>query len=669
MAFVKKADTGIATLYQDGKRIVPFAYHLAKTPTDHACPKKCIPQFASAGINVVGVPYFLHEDWTENGFDGSVLLGKIRDIKKANPNAKLLVRCILTPPYWWMRKYPEELIKYYGVESVDTEHIPVVGNKDKTNEIRASFVSEKWQTDVCEQFKGMHRVLVESGFSEDIFAIQPAYGTCGEWHIFGNYYGNNLFEGDYSLPMLTYFRAYLKGKYKTDEALRKAWGNPKVTLKTARLATPKQRKQYAKVGEYLYRLPEKHQRALDSLKCLQTGAPDAILRFAKCLKETWNNQILVGSFYGYHFACGDVYGRMIEPQALLESEYVDYLAAPCAYTANKWGGNTAFLRYLPESLRINGKLFLCEVDQGYKSYSCYRDVANDKKYVCENNEEYNAITARNVFENVLRGMGAWFFDHQHPEDYARIDLKTGYWDDPERMAVIEKMRVATEEIYKRRPRFASSADVLFVYDTQSVYHFGPSLTGDLSDIHNTYNHFDMADAIGKAGVGYDTLYLHDLQKCDLAQYKCVVFVACEAMSKSEFDYVKNRVMSGGRTVVFMRRNGWIVDEKTDDKHVADLYGFTPSTEKKQEKIGEKCRVVSYPNFVYDKDEYRRLFERAGAHIYTDGGELVCAQNQFVMVHTKGTSQTVLHLACGDVLVENGACNTVVYDNLTGERVY
>ena len=148
MAFIRKAEQGLAVLYQDDQRMVPLAYHLAKTPTDHACPKKCIPQFASVGIDVVGIIYYLHEDWTQNGFDGSVLLGKIRDVKRANPNAKLLVRCILTPPYWWMRENPKELVKYYRVKSVDTEHIPVVGNKDKTNEIRASFVSKKWQADV-----------------------------------------------------------------------------------------------------------------------------------------------------------------------------------------------------------------------------------------------------------------------------------------------------------------------------------------------------------------------------------------------------------------------------------------------------------------------------------------------------------------------------------------
>lgn len=671
MAFERRNNGGYAALYQNGRQMAPLAYHLARCTPDHPCAQRCIPQFHDVGIDVVGFLYYLHEDWTESGFDGRVLLQKIRQVKAVNPDAKLLVRCILTPPYWWMRKYPDELIKYYGVDSADTEHIAVVGNKDKTNEMRASFASQKWQADVCEMFKGMYHVLVEHGFGEDIFAMQPAYGTCGEWHMFGKYYDETtgIFEGDYSKPMLDYFRAYLRKTYKTNKALKKAWGNDSVTLKTAALATPSQRKSYKQIDGYLYRLPEYHKQALDSFICFHTAAPDAISCFAKCLKETWGNKILVGTFYGYYFACGDVFGRMLEPHKLFADENIDYLAAPSAYTANKMAGNAAFLRYAAESVRLNGKTFLCEIDQGYKSYCNYRALANGRKYVCADNAEYNAVTARNVFENVLRGMGVWFFDHQHPEDYGNLAGKVGYWDDPARMENIQKMRMAIEAIYARRPAFSPSGDVLIVYDTQSVYHQGPSSTGDGNDLHNTYNHFDMADALEKSGAACDTIWLYDLQKCDIARYKCVVFMACEAMRKSDYDYIRNVVMGGGRTVVFMRKNGFIVDGKTGLNNVTKLYGFTALAGGVQKENRRNCRVISAPDFIYDKAYYREVFREAGAHIYTDNGEVVVAQNNMVMVHTKGVQKTVLHLACGDVEIENGACNTAVFDNLTGERMY
>ena len=173
----------------------------------------------------------------------------------------------------------------------------------------------------------------------------------------------------------------------------------------------------------------------------------------------------------------------------------------------------------------------------------------------------------------------------------------------------------------------------------------------------------MADALAKSGVGYDTVYLNDLQKCDLRRYKCVLFVGCAVMDKRAYAFVRDKVMADGRTVAFMRENAVVVDNQTQRNEQGLVNALLAETKQ------ANCNVVRYENFVYDSDEYRKLFAGAGAHIYTDGGEVVCAQNNFVMVHTKGKEKTLLHLSCGDVSIDNGDCNTAVFDNLTGERVY
>ena len=464
--------------------------------------------------------------------------------------------------------------------------------------------------------------------------------------------------------MLEFFRAYLKEKYQTDEALKRAWKDDGVTLTTAQLPTPDERKRYVNDGGLLYRLPEAHQKALDALKCLQLGAPHAISVFAEHIKSIWKN-VLVGSFYGYYFGCGDVFGRMLEPQMLLADSHIDFLAGPSAYTANKRAGNAAFLRYMAETMRLNGKLFICEMDQGFVSWSSYRQEPGNT-YACKDNKEYNALMARNIFENILRGMGSWYFDHRLPTD--DMNEKIGYWDDPERMAAIANVRAACDRVREMRPVFEKTADVLIVYDTQSIYHFGHSLTGDKSDVHNVYNQFDMADAIAKSGVGYDMIFLSDLQKCDIRRYKCVLFVACEVMNESDYRYIQNAVMGGGRTVAFMRRNGWIVDGKTDNQNVAMLYGFTPK-KPFEEAQKQDCRVVHIAQFAYEREFYTSLFESAGAHVYTKDGAVVCAANGFVAVHAKDKDAVCLQLACGQKTVELGECGTAVLDALTGERVY
>lgn len=654
---------GYPALYIDGKRTAPLMYALHDHPMGvprSEFGRKNIPHFYKVGINIISVCSSIERDWKEDGgYDASHPIDCIKAVKELHPKAKLHFRLNLTPPYWWMRKYPEELIKYYGVESVDTGAGRNVTEKDKTNEIRASFVSERWIYDVQNVLTKFCQVLKTSGLDDEVVSVQLAYGTYGEWHMYGNYYGNRTYEGDYSEPMLRFFRNYLKEKYKTNEALCEAW-KESVTFETAELATPSMRHELQDNNAYRY--PEGSMRAIDSLKCFHLGAPYAISKFAKQLKESWGEGLLVGAFYGYYFGCGDVFSRMLEPHLLLNDKNIDFLAAPNAYTANKFSGNTAFLRYCAESVRLNGKLFLNEMDQGYKAFYNYRGKGN--VYLCENNEEYNSLMKRNVLENVLRGMGAWYFDHNHPEDFYK-PIKIGYWDDPERLAAIKEVREFTGKIPEIRPNYTSCADVLLVFDTESVYYQG--LYEGAQDKHNTYNQFDFWDAIAKSGVAYDTIWLYDLLKCDITKYKCVLFVSCDAMCKKEYAYIRKTVMGGGRTVAFIGNNGYIVDNKMALSNMSELYGYAFKGGHYEEQR-ENYRIVALSEYQYESSFYRELFRKSGAHIYTENGEVLCVANDLVMFHVKETPVTTLRLKCGEITVENKKYTTKVYDNLTGQRL-
>ena len=664
MSFAEiRSENGYPALYIDGLRTPPLMYALHDHPMGvprSEFAKKNIPYFYKAGVNLVSVCSSIDRDWKEDGsYDAAHPIDCIKAVKELHPTAKLHFRLNLTPPYWWMRKHPEELVKYYGVESVDTGAGRNVTEKDKTNEIRASFVSERWICDVQNVLTQFCRALKDSGLSEEVVSVQLAYGAYGEWHMYGKYYGDGAYEGDYSEPMLRFFRKYLKEKYKTVDALCNAW-KENVTFETAELATPSMRHELQDNNAYRY--PECSMRAIDSLKCFQLGAPYAISEFAKELKKSWGDGLLVGTFYGYYFGCGDVFSRMLEPYLLFNDKNIDFLAAPNAYTANKFSGNAAFLRYCAESVRLNGKLFLNEMDQGYKAFYNYRGKGN--VYLCENNEEYNSLVKRNVLENVLRGMGAWYFDHNHPEDFYKPE-KIGYWDDPERLKAIKEIREFAERIPKIRPNYTSCADVLLVFDTESVYYQG--LYEGAHDKHNTYNQFDFADAIAKSGVAYDTIWLYDLLKCDISQYKCVLFVSCDAMRKKEYDYIRKTVMGDGRTVAFMCNNGYIVDNKTALSNMTELYGCAVKNGYYEEQR-ENYRIITLSEYQYNPSFYRELFQKAGAHIYTENGEVLCVANDLVMFHAKETPVTTLRLKCGDITIENEKYTTKVYDNLTGQRL-
>ncbi len=653
-----KQENGNVNLYIDGRLVPPLVYHIADRRNNVGAElwQKNIANFHKIGMDFVGIYAYLFIDWKEEGYTGESLMENIKNTVKANPEAKILVRLNLTPPTWWMRAHPDELIKYHGVLSADCKDEDLITG-DKTNQNRASFLSKAWRKDVNGILRQIVKMIRSSPYKDNVVALQPAYGTCGEWHMYGQYYydKSGVFEGDYSQPMLDFFRKYLKKKYKTVGALQAAWGG-KVTFENAQLAPPSLRKAYKEEENYLF--PETDMRALDSLKCFQLAAPTAIQEFAKTIKRASKGRLLVGSFYGYHFGCGNVYVRLLEPHLLLQDENIDYLAAPAAYTANKRSGNAVFLRYLAESVRLHGKMFLCEMDQGYRSYCCYRkDPGNE--YICESNAEYNALMTRNIMENVIRGMGSWYFDHKHPADPEKV---VGYWEDEELLEGIRRVYEVCKRIKSLRPAFEKTADVLIVYDAETIYHLG-----EKTEVHNTYCQFDMADAIGKSGAGYDLIYLKDIAKCNIDGYKCVLFIDCVQMRQEEYRYIQERVMGGGRTVAFMGTNGYIVEGKTGLDNVNALLQTATEAGDFAENRGEYT-LVNSKAFRYDKEFYQKLFKDAGAHIYTEDGLVICADNNLVMVHAKQTKNSRLRLACGEVELPDQKHFTAVYDNKTGERL-
>ncbi len=644
-----KKENGRINLYINNRLTPSLVYHVSDRAQDISLPlwQKTISQFHGIGIDIVGICEHLNADWTENGYTGESLMNGIANAVKANNQVKLIIRINLTPPYWWMRKHKEELIVYEGVESIDMDNDDVFAGCHSA-QYRVSFVSRVWREEIKRLLKQVVEMIESSPYSENVLAIQPAYGTCGEWHMFGP-------NADFSKPMMDFFRTYLQDKYKTVEELKKAWGED-VNFETAELASWAMRRDYKEDDSYLF--PETDMRALDSLKCFQLAAPTAIVEFAKVIKDASCGRLLVGSFYAYHFGCGDVYGRLIEPYVVFEDKNIDYLAAPSGYTFNKRSGNTEFLRYMAESARLHGKLFLCEMDQGFTSWSVCRDDEN-KYFTCKNNEDYIALMTRSVIENLLRGMGVWFFDHMHPADKPKLE---GYWDDEERLEAIKKIRLFCEKLFFLRPSFEATSDVLIVYDAPSVYHYSRN-----SDIHNTWYEFDLMDGIAKSGAGYDRIYLQDIEICDIERYKCVLFIECVQMRKSQYEFIINKVMDKNRTVAFMGKNGYIVEGKTHLSNITTLLGRDINKGLCVDKR-DNYTLVTVDEFRYDKPFFRDLFKNSGAHIYSDGQDVICANNDMVMVYALNTKGKVIHLACGDVKLPDKEFLTAVYDNKTGEKL-
>ncbi|MBQ7369000.1 MAG: hypothetical protein IJW60_04785 [Clostridia bacterium] len=648
---------GRPELYIDGKRVVPLWYALSDIPAAKAwqdCSQRGIKNFAKCGIDVVCVDTNLHEGWQENGeYDPAALLKDISAVVKANPNAKVVTRLHLNPPYWWLHQNPDEQIVYFGEREIDgqTQWVELdrtdagtygdrtIARKNLPTEIRASMASEKFLSDCGEILKQLCRKVKKHPLGQHLIGIQVAYGTCGEWHYWGTW-GTNGCQGDYSAPMQRLLRKIVKERYQTEEELKKFYGK-NATFDNVTLAPYEERAAYG--GELLS--PERHARVIDTMRTFSVASAEAIRYFCKCVKETWK-EILAGAFYAYFFCAESAQAAHNEPHRIFADENIDFLAGPAAYTDNKRCGNANMLRQVAESCRLNGKLFLCEMDQAYRAWD------NGEAYVCESEEEYAAILKRNIMENILLGNGAWYYDHRLPT--VSIYEKEEYWNEPVRLQTIAKIQKVCEKLLEKP--YKKTTDVLLVVNSEKAYY---KMRGTAT--------FAFINAVLKSGAGVDRLYLQDIGKCDLSRYQCVVFLDCSVMDEKTYDYVRNTVMDGGRTVVYINEFATVVGKQSNIKRLEEIIG-EPLTGGYKEYEKENCRICVMPETVTEWGFYHDLFKRAGAHIYADNGEVVIADNETVMLHSKGISQTVLHLPCGDITVENGKCNTVLYDIRTGERI-
>ncbi len=639
-----KQENGVPALYLDGVRTPPVFYALSDIPaskagTDQA--QKNIANFAECGINVVCVDSSLYLGWSKDGFDPSPVLQEVHDAIKANPNAAVIIRLHVNPPYWWMQENRDETYGYYSVESKEQEGYGdrlIAG--DDAPLLRVSLTSDKWLKEAGECLRLFCRAALADPQAQRIAGIHLACGLYGEWHpwAFFNY------DGDYGEAMRKYFTQFLRSKYGSDEALQAAWPDKTVTIETAKYSTRGD-------GTRKFR----SQQEIDSFSALQQGIVEAIAHFARIVKMVMPTT-LVGVFYGYFFNTtwndrGAHGGCHIEIEQIYRNPDIDYIAAPFCYNQNRESGNSLQLRCLLESARLNGKLCLCEMDQA--------PIGTAEKVggTDENRPESIAILKRNVLSGLIHGMGAWYYDHRLVPQ-GSIYEKNGWWDHPDLLKEITAMTDFAKRNLKKP--FCKNSQVLLVCDTKRFYY------RKTSDLTKTEVEFAFLDALGKSGCGYDVVYLFDLPKCDWSRYKAVLFYDCVYMDDETYDYVKTTVCSRSRTVVFVGDNGMIYDGGLDRARHESL---TEDDGKAwTERVTPDAKIIHSNGVVTDSSVLRKLFADAGVWIYAKNGEAVEVDDGYVLIHGKDVPVSELSFVSGEISRSNEPVFTALYDSETGERI-
>ena len=715
---------GRPALYINGVPTVPQFYALTDRPTGNRSyesqPSHSIALFAQAGFKLFQLDIWFEEMLPESGvLDITEARKQIQGVLLHCPDAAVMFRLHVNPPFWWLKRHPEECCLFADDTLQPEPYRPAHQNylwQELNTVPRCSYASQAWQQWMEGQVAEFCRQLAGTPEGRHVMGIQIANGLNGEHHQWAFV----KHDPDVSEPMQRYFRQFLKEKYRTDKALRKAWRQSSVTLATA--AVPGMERHKTSAG--IYRDPQKEQAVIDYYECQHKVVTQSILGFAAVVKENWPRPVTVGCFYGYYLS---LFGRQAAgghlcEQDILTSPHIDFLCAPQAYNKNsRLPGGPALSRGLVESVNLHGKLWLDEMDQ--PSHLGYVYLGGLQMYPLA---ESIQILRKFVLSPFLRGGGMWFYD------FGPL-MNSGWWDDPAYMADIRRMHEVEERYFNKEQ--ASPADVLLVFDTKVFFHTASRDTDDPITDQTSVNVVPIE--VFRSGVSAATCYLSDLPQMPLAQYKTVVFVNCFLLTPEQRQWIRSNVAKEGRSLVWLTAPGYNDGQTLDLRHVCETTGMQLDTFssfripdlrfgaafgdslQKGEKIAEVGKTIfmnqkdsirafrqiffsvkengvntlalfdsvfptriagaslrhdTHTDYFFalplmDKALWRQLFRETGCHIYDDAGDAVIAGSGLIMVHTADGGERTIRLRNGrEVRVELQPKQTLLLDAESGEVV-
>jgi hypothetical protein len=190
----------------------------------------------------------------------------------------------------------------------------------------------------------------------------------------------------------------------------------------------------------------------------------------------------------------------------------------------------------------------------------------------------------------------------------------------------------------------SVAEILLVSDTRSMFYLkdGDPWVGPLVErLRNRVNRF---------GAPFDCCLFSDLEKLDLSQYKIIMLPHLFVIDEARAKFLREKVCTPGRTVLFSYAPG-IIDGKTlDTKRVEAWAGVPYATGMGDETEtgiittsmpGGWTAVYAWNPVCFTEATTRKVCEAAGVHFYVEALWPVFANERLLTIHCKeGGERTV-----------------------------
>jgi len=549
-----KEHFGNPTLFVNDKPVVPFIFYgyAAQIGVDTSFIDQA-EHAKKAGVHIYSVPVefiwksedkipvysTLHNILDDEPY--APLDKVISNIIKLDPEALILPRFFLHPPWWWLKENPGEMMLFSDGKSE-----------------RISIASQKWKSYVKRSLESFVRHCEES-FGNHIIGYHPALLTTDEF--FYDRAWDNVFYG-FEEPLRKGFIKWLIRKYDNIQNLNASWQNKQTGFDNIILPTTEQRKNH---DDGFFRDPVKDKFIIDFFEYKNALVADTIKFFAKIIKKETNRNKIFVSFYGYTFELSAIPNGLqssghLKLKEILASPDIDAICSPISYFNRRAGGLGAFMAPV-DSIRKAGKLWINEDDT--RTHLC-KYPGQEPYGVLKTLPDSLNVHKRNFARILPRRMGTWYMDL----------LNRGWLDSIEIWEQIENLKNIYKNELKSKPSFIPEAAVIIDERSPLFLACNNKLTWPL--------YYGFRSQFYRMGSSFNLYLLSDVLNGKVKLPKVNIFLGTWYIERDE----RKKLISilKGKTAIWFYGAGYLDETGKSKKNMSELTGF--SFEEYNNKIPE-----------------------------------------------------------------------------------
>ena len=537
---------GKPTMFVNGVAKAPLWYSRPERDTQFSAAE--MAGLAAGGVDT-SIAFILPREtlgelWLEDGSLSTETIDRqILGTLAADPNSQLVMAIDTTPPQWWLDRHPDECVK--------------MNNGTVSKE---SFASALWREETGKILVRIVDYLMTQPYANNIVGFKVTGGTTYEWQWWG-INGTQTAIGDFSSVGLTAFRAWLRERYATVDALRAAWNDGSVTFDNAGVPDIAARSA-GEFGSVLSAGSDRH--AIDYALFMGDTKTDATLYFTRLIKQAVGDRLIVGTYAGYllNVINYDMAASTSQTsfQKLLCDDSIDLITCPWLYSEREIGFGGDFMSTV-DSVTAHGKLYIAEDDDRNHTTDMFEAPDARAAVGWTRTAEQTVETLKRNFSYALtKGCGLYLYS-----------LAGTYFTDSQIQDLASAM--VQEMTLSLGLTRTSVSDIAVFYDEQSAAYM-PYSGADLTDelLYKSLLQYQRRE-LNAIGVPYDTYLLDDLESGLVPEHKINIMLSTVQVTASERRAIEERLCKNGNTVIWMFTSGLSDGESSSVDHLSALTGM------------------------------------------------------------------------------------------------